>query len=223
VTDNWRRLDFFAGLDPAELDVFEQKVLLRRYRARQIIFLEGEPGNLVGFLLSGKVRLYRMSEEGREKTIHILKPGDILGESAYLDGGDHPVTAESLEESHLALFRHSDFRQLLNEHPHLALHIVEKMNIRLRQAYRQIRNLALKDTYARTTSRLFKLARDHGVSTDSGILLNLSLTQSDLANMVGTSRETVSRILNDLQRKGIIEMKRSKITILDPERLRRYT
>ncbi|TDA70558.1 MAG: Crp/Fnr family transcriptional regulator [Clostridia bacterium] len=192
----------------------------RTYQVGRAIFTEGDPGEALGFLLEGKVKLYRLSAQGREKIIHLLGPGELLGEIAVLDGGPQPLTVETMDTSQVALINREELHQLRRRCPDLNELLLATAASRLRTCYRQISSLALKSTYGRIAGRLFKLARDFGVQTPEGVRLDLALTQTGLASLVGSSRETVSRTLADLQNQGILRLSRSHITILDLKRLR---
>lgn len=223
MSDRLEQIPFFKDLSQEELQRLEDVMPMRRYVGRQIIFMEGEPADFVGFVLSGRVKLYRMSAEGHEKVIHIAGAGDVFGEVPFLDGKPHPLTAETMEETRVRSISHEDLRQLMAVHPQVASHLLQVLGLRLRQTYRQIRSLVFKDAYARTAGRLFKLARDYGVQTGDGITLNLTITHQELANMVGTSRETVSKIINSLQKNRTIDVCRGRIVIFDMDKLRKYT
>lgn len=198
----------------------EARASARTFQPGRVIFTEGDPGEYLGFLLEGKVKLYRLSAQGREKIIHLLGPGELLGEVAVMDGGPQPLTVETMETSLVALVNREELHQLRGQFPDLNELLLATAASRLRTCYRQISSLALKSTYGRIAGRLFKLARDFGVKTPEGLRLELALTQTGLASLVGSSRETVSRTLADLQNQGILRVSRSHITILDLRRLR---
>lgn len=196
------------------------KANARTFQAGRVIFTEGDPGDFLGFLLEGKVKLYHLSAKGQEKIIHLLGPGELLGEVAVLDSGPQPLTVEAMETSLVALVNREELHQLRGQFPDLNELLLATAASRLRTCYRQISSLSLKSSYGRIAGRLFKLARDFGVQTPQGIRLDLTLTQTGLASLVGSSRETVSRTLTDLQNQGILRVSRSHITILDLRRLR---
>lgn len=210
----------FQGLKPEELQLAEAKIYDRNYRKGMIIFLEGEPADNFIMVYSGKVKLTVTSEQGQEKIIQIVKQGDILGEVAAFDRGNYPVTAEVIEDAVIGMISVDELLKLVQKCPVVSLNLLKIMSRRLRQLQRQVKNLALKDAYGRLASRLFKLARDHGHQEEQGVTIGLALTHQDLANFIGTSRETVSRILREFEKAQVISVNKQFITILDGDKLK---
>jgi CRP/FNR family transcriptional regulator len=222
--DNLTKLSFFARLPKETLDWLEPLMPVRRYLPRQLLFMEGEPAGFMGFVIEGRVKLYRVSSEGQEKVVHIATAGDVFGELPYFDGKPHPLTAETMEETRCRIIAYQDLDQLWREHPEeTGREFLRVASLRLRQTYRQIRSLTFKDAYARTAGRLYKLARDYGAKTTEGVELSLTFTQQELANLIGTSRETMSKILNSLEKNRVLTANRGKIIILDLDKLRQHS
>jgi CRP/FNR family transcriptional regulator len=213
--------NIFKEIDPKLAEELYNKLITRKYRKKMLIFMEGEPADYIYFILHGKVKLSKISAEGQEKIVQIIQDGQFFGEVPVLDGGTHPLTAETLEEAEIGLLGLEEFRNYLSQYPQLAYGIMEIMAKRLRQSFRQIKNLALKNTHSRLASRLFKLSREYGVEMGDGIFIKAAFTHQDLANMIGTSRETVSRILRDFEKSGAIRIVRQKITIINMDILRK--
>lgn len=216
----WFRL--FEGLPEEELEWVRAHMPVRPYKKGRLIFMEGEPGDFVAFLLAGRVKLFRMSEDGHEKVIHLAAAGEMFGELPFLDGGNHPLSAETTEDCRVGIMNPADLRELLERHPEKQAALLEVVALRLRQTYRQIHSMAFKDAYARTAGRIFKLGRDHGRAGKQGVVLEITITHGELAAWVGASRETVTKIVNDLERQGILAVESGRITILDMDRLREY-
>ena len=215
-------ISMLEGLNTEEKAWAGGRMSVRPYKKGRLIFMEGEPADFVGFVLSGRVKLYRMSEEGQERVIHLISAGDVFGEVPFLDNGTHPLTAEAAEETRIAIINHADLRALLERNPCAQERLLAVLSLRLRQTYRQIHSMTFKDAYARTAGRIFKLARDHGAEAPKGVTLEITITHSELASWVGASRETVTKIVNDLERQGILQVLSGHLTILDMEKLRRY-
>ncbi|KNZ68610.1 CarD family transcriptional regulator [Thermincola ferriacetica] len=212
----------FAGLEENELQQIEDIVVIRNYKKNMIIFMEGEPGEALFFIISGKVKVYKLAEDGREQILHILKEGDVFAEVVFIDKGNYPATAQVLEDSQIGLIRNDDFERLVRENPDIALSLLRVMTYRLRQAQIQIRDIALRDTYGRVASMLLMLAKEHGLTCAEGIKIDLSLSRQELANLIGTTRETVTRVLSDFNKSNIIRLDRQVITILDEKKLRSW-
>lgn len=214
-----KKIYLFAGLTDQELSEIAALCLERRYQKGRIIFVEGEPGDSIYFLKSGLIKVSKQDSDGREHTLHYVNPGDVFAEVVLFDAGGYPATAEVVEDSEVGLIRNSDMDRLLIKNPSLTLEMLKIMARRLRNAQQQIMELALKDTTRRLAGLLLKLAEDHGVVKDAGVLITLPLTNQELANLVGTSRETVNRILSELRRRKAISMDKQKGITVSKARL----
>lgn len=213
------RVPLFHGLEQEELLKISKLTRERKYRKNMIIFVEGEPGEALFFLKEGKVKISKNTPDGREQILHILQSGDIFAEVVLFDGGPYPATAESLEESVVGMIKNSDMDELIKKNPDLGMKIMKIMNKRLVMAQTMIRDLALKDTFGRLASMLLILAKDHGEKSQQGVRIKLALSRQDLANLIGTSRETVTRALSDFKKNKLIEMDKQSITLLKEEEL----
>ncbi|MDW7675208.1 MAG: Crp/Fnr family transcriptional regulator [Bacillota bacterium] len=212
--------DIFKDIDPTLAAELHNKLIMRKYKKKVLIFMEGEPADFIYFILQGKVKLSKLSDHGQEKIVQIIQSGQFFGEIPALDGGAHPLTAETIEEAEIGLLSILEFNAYLRENPQLAYGMMEIMAKRMRQAFRQIKNLALKNTHSRLAIRLYKLSREYGVEMGEGVFIRATFTHQELANMIGTSRETVSRILREFEKSGILKVVRQKITIINMEKLK---
>ncbi len=217
-----RKIPIFVDLSPVEAESVGQLTILRKYRKNMIVFMEGEPGEALFFVLSGKVKISKLTEDGREQILHIVQAGDIFAEVVLIDRGPYPATAEAIEAAQVGILRNDDVENLIRTNPDIALKILKVMSKRLRQAQIQVRDLALKDTYGRLASMLLILAKDHGCPCDSGTRIDISLSRQELANLIGTSRETVTRILSDFKRNKVIDLDKQVIVLLDENKLKSW-
>ncbi len=218
-----QKLPFFDGLTDRELELVAGLLVERRYAKSAVIFMEGEPGEAVFIIRQGKVKISKSTADGREQILHILKDGDVFAEVVLFDKGPYPATAEAVEETAVMLLRNADMEKLLQKQPVLAVKMLRLMARRLRQAQLLIRDLALHDAYGRLAGLLLRFARREGKRAKDGIILDLELTRQDMASMIGTSRETVARILSRFQKEGVLSLDRQRIIILDEEKLRDWT
>ncbi len=216
------KIHVFSGLDDEELDQLSQVVLLRPYRKGMFIFLEGEPGDALYFVQKGRVKLTKTLADGREHILHFVGEGQIFAEVLLFDDGPYPATAEVTTDSVIGIIRNKDLDIFLKTHPDTTLKILKVMSRRLRKAQIQIRDLALKDTFGRLLSTLVKLADEYGRESKDGVLIDLLLSQQELANMIGASRETVSRSLNDLKKRNIIDFNRRCILVKNMDKLKMW-
>jgi CRP/FNR family transcriptional regulator len=218
-----KKIPFFSSLDKEALEKLNNLIIMRNYKKGMFIFLEDEPGEALFFIKSGQVKLSKMVETGEEQILQILKAGDIFAEVVLFDQGVYPATAEVIEEAKVGMVQSRDIKNLLKENPEIAIKILNVMSKRLRQAQLKIRDLGLKDTRGRTAGMLIKLAEEYGKRVNKGIELDLSLTREEFANLIGTSRETITRILSDFKDDNLVKVGRKKVIITDLEGLKEWS
>ena len=211
----------FSGLATEEISEIRNIILTGKYEKGKILFIEGESGEAVYFVKKGKIKIYKSDIEGREYILHIFGPGQIFAEAVLLEGGPYPASAVAVEDSVVGMIKNRDLEDLLKKNTEIALKIIKIMSHRLRESQDKIKNLVFKDTYARTACALHRMSLEHGTKTAKGIEVQLPITRAELGAIVGTSRETVTRMLSEMHRKGIINMDRQKITVLNETELMR--
>jgi len=214
-----RQVFIFTELGEKELANVLEITRVFKYRKGEVIFFEGDPGEALYFVCSGKVKIYKLTPDGREHILHIIRPGGVFAEVVFFDPGPYPASAEAMNDSRVGSIRRDDFDRVLRDNPSIAVKMLGLMSMRLREAQAKIRDLALRDTYGRMVGTLLRLAGEHGTREGKLVRLGLKLTHQELANMMGASRETVTRLLNGLRKQGIIDIDRRSIVILDVERL----
>jgi CRP/FNR family transcriptional regulator len=163
-----------------------------------------------------------MNDEGEEKILHIFKAGDIFGEVVFFNGGNYPATAEVIEDAQVGFISNEELEELLRDNVEIALSLIRIISKRLRRAQRQIAVQYLQDTKARIVGTLLQIVKEHGVKSSEGILIDLVLPHQELAKIVGTTRETVNRVLSALKKEGIIKIERQTITVLDYDALKSW-
>lgn len=216
-----KNIPVFAALPDILLREIHEKTTLRHYRKGMVIFLEGEPGEGFYYVKSGKVKIMKMTDDGREHIIKILNPGDIFAEVLLFNDHPYPASSVAAEDSSVGVIRNADLEKLVLGNNKLALELIKALSQRLLYAQQKIKNLALNDVTARTAETLLRLGREQGVQRGGAIEIMLDLSRQDLANLVGTTRETVTRTLMALKRQRVIEFDGHKIIILTPGQLRR--
>lgn len=220
--DYLRQFPLFAGLDEGTLQRINDLALERRYRGGMFIFLQGEPVDSVYFLRTGMVKATRTSEDGREQIMSILYPGDFFPHVGFLGGGPAPGTTMTMTETVLSVIRREDFLRLVKENPTLFVNLLQTLERRIRILQDQVESLGLRSVPSRLAGILLQLAEERGEKRKNGVFVRLPLSQQELAYMVGTTRETVSRVLSELRRQGAISLERDGILILDAETLARW-
>lgn len=215
-----KNVPLLSELQDAELEALAEVAVVRRVPQDAIILLAEEEGDTLFVIVKGRVKVTVMSEDGREVILSILKDGDIFGEMSLLDGKPRSASVIATDETELIMLRRSDFLSRLERYPQMASKMLATLASRLRRTNRQVESLALLNVYGRIAGTLLQLADDQGVKTDQGIIIPERPIHQEIANMAGTTRETVSRVLNDLERRGYIVRDGRKIVILSADRLR---
>jgi CRP/FNR family transcriptional regulator len=206
----------FDGLTGEELDRIREIAVDRFYDRGRTVFFEGDPGDGFYVVVDGKIKIYKMSPEGKEKILHIYGPGQPFGEVPVFAGKRFPANAQALVKCHLLFFPRSDFVRLISDQPSLALNMLAVLSGRLRQFTTQIENLALKEVPARLASYLVYLAREQEASG----AVTLDISKGQLASLLGTIPETLSRIFARMSGAGLIEVDGRKIALLNMEGLK---
>lgn len=217
-----RKIPYFSNIDDHELQAIADIMIERSYDKGRVLFMEGEFGEAVHFVIEGRVKIYKTSENGKEHILYIAGPGDIFAEVILFNEVNYPATAEVMEKSRIGKIRNEDLEQVLKAHPSMAVAIIKVLNKRLIDAQQRVKSLALDNTHGRTARMLMKLAMEHGVKTEKGVELELSISRQELANMVGTTRETVTRVLMAFKKYNLIEIERNTIRIPQPEKLKEW-
>ena len=220
TSDFLRQVPLFARLSPSELDSLRALAHSRRYAAGEIIFHEGDEGTALYIIEKGEVKIALGSAEGKEVVFTLLGPGDPFGELALLDGEPRSADALAKETSEVLILRRQDFLRFLAEHRQVALDLLAVLSRRLRRTDDLVADAAFLDVRARLVKRLLALAQTSGQPGPQGSLAIASkLTQSDLADMVGTTRESINKALQYYIKKGLLRHERGRLTLLDPKRL----
>ncbi|MHB9093201.1 MAG: Crp/Fnr family transcriptional regulator, partial [Eubacteriales bacterium] len=167
-------------------------------------------------------KISKATEDGREQILHILQPGDVFAEVVLIDRGPYPATAEVIETGQIGLLMNNDVEDLIRSNAEIALKLLRILSRRLRLAQTQVRDLALKDTYGRLAGMLLILGKEHGAETIDGVKIDLPLSRQELANLIGTTRETVTRVLGDFKKYKCIDLEKQAIIIIDENKLKTW-
>jgi CRP-like cAMP-binding protein len=203
----------FADLGEETLADLAKRVWQRTAEAGSVIVSQEDAGDAVFVIASGKVKVVLYGETGREIILSMLHAGDFFGEMALLDRQPRSANVVAVENAQLLGLDREAFQNHLTAHPSTALLILAEMSRRLRHADEVIGNLALLDVYARVARVIKDLAQKQGEPVDGGLLIRMRPTQQEIAGLIGTSRETVSRALNDFTRRGLLEMSGKQILV----------
>jgi len=225
-TDLLKGVDLFSAMDDSQLETISKMVIEKTYYKNEIILREEEDTNQSLFILAkGEVKVFLSTDKGREAILATLKEGDFFGEMSLLDGEPRSATVRTVEDSKLLIIRREDFLATIKREPDLALSLLSEMSQRLRKSNRQISSLSLMKVYGRVAATLLQLMEQRGVRTKtkegkSIVVVKERPTQQSIAEMSGTTRETVSRVLNYFQKKGYIVQDGKDLFILREEELK---
>ena len=220
--DYLRQISIFSELEGEFLEKIYQISRVRKYKKGRIIFMEGEPGEAFFYIKSGLVKISKLSRDGREHILHVLNEGHVFAEVTLFSNTEYPATAEVLEDAEIGIIKNEDLEKVIKENPDLSLQLIKYLNKRLVEAHMKIRNLAFYDTYERTAQALVKLAEDYGKKSSKGVNLDINISRQELANIVGTTRETVIRALTAFKKEHLIGIEKNTITIIDLESLKEW-
>ena len=212
-----RRVSYFATLPDGLLSELAAMVVERRYGRGQVIFLEGEPCAGLYIVAEGRVRIYKVSPQGREQVLEQLEPGGTFNDVAVLDGGPNPASAMAATDSLLWIVARADIRRLAHAHPELAWALIESIARRTRRLVAMVEDLALRSVKARLAKLL--LAEAERSAGQVEINRDQMVTQAEMAARLGTVREMIGRALRELADEGLIVFDRHRIVILDRARL----
>lgn len=208
-------IPLFEGLSGEQYDELARIGVDRSYKGGQIIFTEGDEGTGFYVLISGKVKVFKLSPEGKEQILHVFGEGEPFGEASVFAGKRFPAHAEALEESRIFFFPRAPFIELVKEDPSLALNMLAILSRRLRKFTVLVEDLSLKEVPGRLAAYLLYVSEQRGGNDD----LTLDIAKNQLASLLGTIPETLSRILTRMVRQGLIQLDGPRIRILDRQGL----
>ncbi|MCP4417873.1 MAG: Crp/Fnr family transcriptional regulator [Chloroflexi bacterium] len=216
-----KEIPLFQELSTQQLQAISQDVQPRHFGRGDIIFREGDPGQVLYLVLSGHVRIYVNGLDGSETSVILFgRPGDIFGELAVIDGLPRSATAVSLDKTTLYTISRESFRQHMLRYPQLALNFMKELTHRVRYNTRQMDSLATLPVSQRLARKLLELAQDYGrIETDS-VIIDMTMTQTNLASLIGATRESTNKCMNDFRERRLIWFEYGRITILDADALR---
>lgn len=221
-TEYIKHFTFFSDLQEEDLESISNITIERNYKKNMIVFMEGEPGDAFYYIKSGKVKIFRTYEDGKEHIINIFSDGDVFGEATLFNNISYPASASIYEDSVIGIIRNSDLEALIQKNTELSLKIIKVLAKKLVFAQQKIKDLAFNDVFARTASQILKLAIDYGRKADRGVIIDIELSRQELADMVGTSRETVSRAISKFKKEKSIAEEKDKLILLNPEKLKTW-
>jgi CRP/FNR family transcriptional regulator len=214
------RVPVFSTLSPEELAQVAEVVVPRRFEAGEVVFQEGDEGTTCYIVRSGQARAIRGHPDGRSITLAHFAPGDIFGEMAMFDGERRSATVETTEATEAIAILSTDMHRLLREHPDISVKLMSALGQRLRETNERLARQSFQTVQSRVAAALAQLVVSAVGEADGDV--QVTITQAELAQLAGSSRESASRFLAVLERAGIITQGRGKLTVHDAKALERY-
>src|SRR6266581_5266768 len=221
VDDVLRRAPLFEALDDYSLVALQAGVTVVQLARAERLFEEGASGNQLYVILDGKIKLTRAAADGRENLLSVLGPGEMFGELSLFDPRPRTASATAVTDSRLAALAHDDLRHWLTGRPDVAMHLLQALARRLRRANDVMADLVFTDVPGRVAKALLDLADRFGEEERDGLHVHHDLTQEELAQLVGASRETVNKALADFAARGWLQLSAKSVLLIEPERLRK--
>ena len=203
----------FSELSPSDLNKISERMIRRAYTKGQMILLEDDLGQTFFVIAEGSVKITRLSDAGREVILAMLGESDFFGEMSLLDGAGRSANVVALEASEVLTLARNDFLDILQQYPKISISLLEELTQRIRKSDQQIESLSLSDVEQRIGITLIRLAEELGTIKQGSVKIKNLPYQQDIANMAGTSRETVSRTFKLLEEKGLVTREGRKLTI----------
>lgn len=217
-----KQCDIFHSLKKEDMEKVQSISVDKTVPKKQIIYSSEDKSEVMFILKKGRVRIFKLSADGKMMTLAILQDGDVFGAMSMIKGGTSGAYAETLQDSYICSIQQKDFHNVIKEIPELALRLIETINQKLKEAEDRIEDLVFRGVPGRIASTLLKLAEQFGKSQEHGTEIALKITHQELADMVGATRETVTVVLNDFKNDRTISISDKHITILDERALREW-
>jgi CRP-like cAMP-binding protein len=211
-----RNVPIFSELSEPDVATLAKVATRRRYPKDTVVFFENEEGDFFFMILEGRIKVTILGDDGREIILSVLSPGDFFGEMALLDNEPRSATAIAVEESELLSLHRTDFQNVIADNRAIMSALIRILTARLRRANHQISTLALLDVYGRVARVMLDMAREEGKRLKDGRIAFRRATHQEIANRIGTTRETVTRMLKDLERHALIRVEGKEI-VLQPD------
>ncbi len=214
-----RRVALFSALEEPDLDRLIQATTSRKLKAKEVLFRKGDPGNQLFGILAGSLKVTAVGADGKDVVFGLMGPGEVLGEMALLDGEPRSATVVATEATSLVTLHRRDFFPFLERHPRAAIALAKELAARVRRLSERAEDRQTLPLPARIAKRLVALASEHGKRATPAGPVEIRMPQQDLADLVGTTRESVNKQLRSWEEAGFVRLGRGRILIERPERL----
>ena len=223
MTDALRQVSYFAEVEPDALKSLASQVRERKLEAGELILMEGDRCEGLYVVISGRVKVFKLSAEGKEQVLRILGPGRTFNDVPVFDGGPNPGSAAAMEAATVSLIPKAQILRLVEQQPKVAKAVIRLLASRLRALTLMIEDLSLRSVTARVAKLLLDCMRGHETLVESGAGACARLTQHQIAAMTGSVREVVQRALKTLEKDGAVRLERARVVVLDAKALERWS
>jgi len=219
IKKHLREVFLFKELSEKELQPIVDISRLRMYKARSFVFMQGDPLDRVFFIHSGKVKIQKTDTTGKEQIVAVLQAGEMFPHAGFFRRGVFPAHAEIIETAQLIVTPIADFEKILIQYPELCIKLFKVLGEKIVDLQNRLEEQILHDTYEQIIMLLLRLCKSNGIQVNNTYTLKTQFTNRELANMIGTSRETVSRTISQLKRRKLIDLDENGCYIIDPNTL----
>ena len=219
MIENLKKTEIFKDLQDEELNEIAPYIREKSFMKREMIFSEGDPPDFLYIVKDGKVKVTKLSHEGKEIILEIISPYDFFGGIAVIKGFPYPANAVPMDDTTVWMISRNNLLLIIDRFPSLMYSLTMSLGDRMRVSHETLKNIALERVESRIASLLLKLSDKMGKQADEGLLIDMKLTKQDIADMVGTTVETAIRTMSKLKKSGYISEKGGRILILAREGL----
>lgn len=217
--DLLKQVPLFQGLTDAELKALATDFVRQELRPDEVLFYQGDAGHTLYVVETGKVRIFVQGEDGQELSVTVCGKGDLVGEMSVIDELPRSASALAMERSTVLRLSRERFREHVRRSPQLAFNVMKALSVRLRFSTRQLDSLSMASVPTRLARKLLELADQHGMTEGRETRIGMTLTQSELASLLGATRESVNKALGQFRRQGLIRQAEGQFVIVDREAL----
>jgi len=214
-----KRCELFEQLEGVQIARLEAQSQVRVFDRKSLVYLPDDESDSVLLLVSGRVRIYHITTEGKEALLAFIDPGELFGELTIIGQGEREEFAETMEKSQIVKIPAAVIRELMAENPNVTLGITKLIGLRRQRFERRLKSLMFQPNRDRLIFLLLELAERYAVLHPDGIALRIRLSHQEMANIIGSTRETVTVVLGELQQEGLLEVKRRQVILKNLERL----
>ncbi len=215
-----RKIPLLSDIGAETMQRLVKAVELREIRRRQVVYLPGDPGDAIYFVNGGRLKISKVTRDGKELTLAYRVPGEIFGELCLIEGGPREEMAEAMENALISVIERPLFEHILQKEGPIGARLVKVVAQRRREVENKIEQLIFKDVNAKLAELLLRLGDEYGIEDSRGTLVSLKITHQEMANLIGSTRETVSLTLSQFKRRGFIHTDGRKVILADRDGLR---